>query len=58
MVEGARVCHKLLSHFSFDTIGAKEKFTKENAVWRSSPLARGDKGFAPLIRALFLKKEG
>jgi hypothetical protein len=36
-VEGARVCYKLLSHFSFDTIGAKEKLTKENAETVSSP---------------------
>ena len=53
MVEGARVCHKLLSHFSFDTIGAKEKLTKENAVWGVSRSAERDQGYAPWMGATF-----
>ena len=44
----------VLSHFSFDTIGAKEKLSKENAGF-ISPSAEGDQGSAFGNRKLLKK---
>ena len=42
-------------HFSFDTAGAKEKFTKENAEKEISPSAEGEEGVAPPPHKLLKK---
>ncbi len=46
---------KYVSHFSFDTVGAKEKLSKENAVWEISPSAEGEEGSAPSTAQAFEK---
>ena len=40
-------------HFSFDTVGAKEKFPKENAVLGDFALCGGRGGLRDLHRAAF-----
>jgi hypothetical protein len=42
-----------LSHFSFDTAGAKEKLSKENAVWEFRALRSAANAPRRLIRAAF-----
>ena len=46
-----------MPHFSFDTTGAKEKFTKENAERKISPSAEGAKGYSPLTSQAFEKSK-
>ena len=47
--------HKSLSHFSFDTGGAKEKFTKENAERDISRSAEREEDSAPSTSQTFEK---
>ena len=44
-----------LLHFSFDTAGAKEKFTKENAIKGVSHSAEREEGFSPSTPQTFEK---
>ncbi|MBQ9805549.1 MAG: hypothetical protein IJW49_03470 [Clostridia bacterium] len=47
--------HKFVSHFFFDTTGAKKKLAKRNAIRRISRSAERDKGYSPLTAQAFEK---
>ena len=47
--------HKLISHFSFDTSGAKEKFAKENADKGVSRSAEREEAYAASTAQTFEK---
>ena len=47
--------YKLFSHFSFDTVGAKEKLSKENAVKEILPSAEGKEATASSTAQAFEK---
>ena len=44
-----------MAPFSFDTAGAKEKFTKENAIKGVSRSAEREEGFSPSTPQTFEK---